>query len=504
MVLVVVGQQVPHGGERVPRPRDHVQQHRVADPETRRQRLRFGGDQPLEGGHSPGDESLGRPLADHPAPLLRVIAGLGQGALVLHYVLGRLHHHGAGGVVAGPAGPAGDLVELPRLQQPGLRPVVLGQGGEHYGADRNVDAHAQGVGPADDLQQAGLGQRLDQPSVLGQHARVVDANAVPHQAGQCLAEAGRKPEVADHLGDGVLVRAAADVDTHQRLGLLQRRRLSEVHDIGRRLVSAEQLLQGFVQWRGDVAEDQRDRALGGADHRSGPAGAPGQVRLEPAHIAQRRRHQDELRAGQLDQRHLPRPAPVRVGVVMELVHHHLADIGGGAVPQSDTGQHLRRAADNRRPGVDAGVPGHHADLGRAERLAEGEELLRHQGLDRRRVEGALTIGEGGEMRSGRDQALPGAGRGAQDHVRPRHDLDERFLLVRVEGQPLPLRPAGERVEDGVGIRRRGQQVGERHSDSIVPWPAAARAARPAAQGFTRGTTCASQPRFLPGPGRSMP
>ena len=47
-------------------------------------------------------------------------------------------------VEPGPAGPAGDLVELAGLQQPGLGPVVLGQRGEQHGADRHVDADARG------------------------------------------------------------------------------------------------------------------------------------------------------------------------------------------------------------------------------------------------------------------------------------------------------------------------------------------------------------------------
>ena len=52
---------------------------------------------------------------------------LASAALVLDHVLGRLHDHGARGVEAGPAGPAGDLVELAGLQQPRSGPVVLGQ-----------------------------------------------------------------------------------------------------------------------------------------------------------------------------------------------------------------------------------------------------------------------------------------------------------------------------------------------------------------------------------------
>src|SRR5690606_28533864 len=89
----------------------------------------------------------------------------------------RLHHDVAVGVVTRAARPAGDLVELPGLEVAHAFPVELGQRGEHHGADRHVDADAEGVGAADDLQQTGLRQLLDQPSVLGQHARVVHADA---------------------------------------------------------------------------------------------------------------------------------------------------------------------------------------------------------------------------------------------------------------------------------------------------------------------------------------
>ena len=70
---------------------------------------------------------------------------------------------------------------------------------------------------------------------LGSMPGVVHADAVPHQPGQGLAEARREPEVADQVGDGVLLRPAADVDAHQRLRLLQGRRLREVHDVDGRL-----------------------------------------------------------------------------------------------------------------------------------------------------------------------------------------------------------------------------------------------------------------------------
>src|SRR6478609_7330867 len=98
-----------------------------------------------------------------------------------------------------PARPAGDLVELPRGQQPGAPAVVLAQRGEQHGADGHVDADAEGVGAADDLQQAGLGELFHQPPVFGQHPGVVDPDAVPDQPGQRPAEARREAEFADDV-----------------------------------------------------------------------------------------------------------------------------------------------------------------------------------------------------------------------------------------------------------------------------------------------------------------
>ena len=80
-------------------------------------------------------------------------------------------------------------------------PSYLVSAGEHDGADRHVDADAEGVGAADDLEQPGLGELLDQPAVLRQHPGVVDADAVPDQPGELLAEAGanRKPPISSAI-----------------------------------------------------------------------------------------------------------------------------------------------------------------------------------------------------------------------------------------------------------------------------------------------------------------
>ena len=162
-----------------------------------------------------------------------------------------------------------------------------------------------------------------------------------------------------------------------------------------------------------------------------------------------------------EDRHLPRPAALRVGVEVELVHHDLADVGARALAQRDVRQHLGRAADDRRPAVDRRVAGEHPHALRAEDAAQREELLRDERLDRRRVVGPAPLRERREVRGGGHQRLPGAGRRRQDHVVAAEELDHGLVLMRVERQPLLLRPAGERLVEPVGVRRVGNQVGQR-------------------------------------------
>ena len=206
---------------------------------------------------------------------------------------------------------------------------------------------------------------------FGSMPGVVHADAVLHQPGQRLAEAGAEPEAADQLGDPVLLLAGADVDAGQRLRPLERGGLGEVHDVDRRLVGGEQLLERLVHRGQRPLVAQRHRPGGAGDHRGRPPGTPGQVVHEPGDVAERRGHQQELRLRQLEQRHLPGPAAVGLGVEVELVHHHLADVRVGALAQRDVGEHLGGAADDRRLGVDRGVAGQHADVVGAEDRRSG-------------------------------------------------------------------------------------------------------------------------------------
>jgi len=120
---------------------------------------------------------------------------------------------------------------------------------------------------------------------------------------------------------------------------------------------------------------QGHRAVDTGDHRGLAAVALRQVGREPLDVPERRRHQDELHARQGEERHLPGPAALGIGVEMELVHHHLVDGGIRAVPQREIRQDLGGAADDRGLGVDARIPGDHPHVLSPEDVDEGEELL---------------------------------------------------------------------------------------------------------------------------------
>ena len=131
---------------------------------------------------------------------------------------------------------------------------------------------------------------------------------------------GPEAEAADALGDRLALLARRDLDGHEALGALEGGRLREVDDVDRCAVLLEQLLDGLVEGRHGIRELEGDGALGAGDDGGGAAGAPGQVVREHRDVAERGRHEDELRLRQLDDRHLPRPAAVGLGVEVELVH----------------------------------------------------------------------------------------------------------------------------------------------------------------------------------------
>ena len=263
----------PHRDERVAGPVDDVEDHRGGYPHVACQRLGRRIDQPLLRRLAPRHHALGHLAAHQLSTLLRIVCHLGELFEVLHLVVGGLDDDGARGVVARPSGPPGDLVELAGTEQPRAGAVVLRKGREDDGADRHVDADAEGVGAADDLEQAGLRQLLHQPPVLGQHPGMMHADTVPDQSRQGCPEGRGEPETADHVGDRLLLLLRADVDAHQCLRPLQRGGLGEVDDVDRCLLRVEQVADGLVHRRGRVVVVQRNGAFGVGDPCRRSAGA---------------------------------------------------------------------------------------------------------------------------------------------------------------------------------------------------------------------------------------
>ena len=256
-------------------------------------------------------------------------------------------------------------------------------------------------------------------------------------------------------GDLVPLFAAGDRDRQERLGPLQRGRLGEVDDVDGGPVGGQQLGHRLVQRGHRPRVVERDRPLAGRDRHRRSTGAPDKVLLEPSRVAQRGRHEEELGPGQLEQRDLPGPTAVRLGVEVELVHDDLGDVRLPALAERDVREDLRGAAHQARSGIDGRVAGQHPDPFRTENVTEGEELLGHQSLDRGGVEGAAAGGEGRHVCAEGHQALARPGRGAEDDVGTRDDLDQRLLLRRVELDPLLRRPVDERLEHVVGAGRVG-------------------------------------------------
>jgi hypothetical protein len=135
---------------------------------------------------------------------------------------------------------------------------------------------------------------------------------------------------------------------------------------------------------------------------------------------------------------------------VELIHHHVIDVGVRPLSHGLVGEDLGRAADDRRLGVDRRVPGHHPHELGPEIAGEREELLVDEGLDRRRVIALLPLGDGDEMEERRHQRFPRAGGRRQDHVLARDELEQGLLLRGVQGEALVGDVVEEAIEQVVG------------------------------------------------------
>ena len=207
--LVVVGEQPLHRAAPVAVAVEHVQEHRVRHGEARRERLGLGAPPGARRSASPHDTKPVRRLASHDlAALLRVVAGLGQRPARSRR-RARAPAPPPCRPMSYPARPARPAIwwNSRALRWRVLVPSYFDRAVKSTVRIGTLMPDAERVGAADDLEQPGLGQALDQPPVLREHPGVVDADAVAHEPRQRLAEPGREAEVADELGDAVLLLA---------------------------------------------------------------------------------------------------------------------------------------------------------------------------------------------------------------------------------------------------------------------------------------------------------
>ena len=454
---------------------DQVEHHAVTEPELGFERLRWTVDQTPEGALVPGYETPGRrPLAELPAaPAARRGLGLRPAALVVDFVFRRLADNPALLVETLAAGSPGDLLEVPHLEDGHVLAVVLAELAEEDGADRHVDADAESVRAGDDLEQPELRELFDQQAVLRQQPRVVNADSEAEEAAHLFAVGGVETEFPDRIEDRLLLVPGAEPQAGQALRELGAVALGEVDDVDRRPVGGDELVDRRTQACLAVLVLERHRTHPAADERDRPFRGPFEGLADRRHVAQRRRHQQEGRVGEGDQGHLPRDAALPIRVVVELVHDHVVDRQRRALPERHVREHLGGAADDRRFRVDARIAGQHADALGAEVVAHAEELLRGEGLDRRRVEAGPTLAQALEQKGHPDQGLAGPGRRVEDHVAPGHQFDQRLLLRREELEAEFGDPVQESSQDVVGRDRpRGlgqaiRQVGGSHLCSLA-------------------------------------
>ena len=167
---------------------------------------------------------------------LLLLLGVAESArflqLVFDLVFGGLHDDAPLHIESAAPCPTGDLLEVAHGQIDDVFAVKLAELCEEDGANRDVDPDAEGIRPADDLQYSALREAFDEAAILGEHARVMDADAVWHEARQLFAE-GAVETKTEKLGCELLlvffrgeVQALKELKRVERFGVRGKRKWS--------------------------------------------------------------------------------------------------------------------------------------------------------------------------------------------------------------------------------------------------------------------------------------
>ena len=304
---------------------EHIEQHAVRDLELAGQPLGRRGDQAREGLLVPVDEVPLRRLA-----LDEFLAAAGLLLLeqqILDDMLRRLRHHPAAFIEAlAPRAPA-DLVEIARAQDACLFPVELAKLREEHGANGDIDADAQRVGAADDLEQAALRELLDEHAILRQQPGVMQPDAVPQPLANLRPVRAAELEAFQRVRDRRFFLARADIDAREILRALGRFQLREMHDIDRAPCRRRQDSPASGQ---AASPSKRTPAAPAAPGKRWSRSRRPFSRVssssKKAVSPERGGHEEKARLRQGQQRHLPGHAALAVRVVVELVHDDVAHV----------------------------------------------------------------------------------------------------------------------------------------------------------------------------------
>jgi hypothetical protein len=210
---------------------EHVQQHAVGDLEPEVSRSGGADNQALEGVLVPGHEIPIRRFASD--EFLAAAGGFFLELSILDHVFGGLDDDPAAVVESFASGAAADLVEIAGAEDDGFLAVELAEAGEQDGADGDIDADAEGIGAADDLEETALGELFDEHAVFGEQAGVVNADAVFEPGADGGTVRAGEVEAFEGLGEGLFFVPGADIDAGEGLGAFGGVGLGEMDDVNR-------------------------------------------------------------------------------------------------------------------------------------------------------------------------------------------------------------------------------------------------------------------------------
>ena len=296
------------------------------------------------------------------------------------------------------------------------------------------------------LEQPGLGELLHEPPVARQHAGVVDADALPQQLRQRLAEAGAR---TGRRRAARRARAAASARYHACSSEVACSTASSwvkcttYTGAWRVVTSSSSVSASGVTAQVKVSGTGRSASVDDAVSRPVRRVRSAARSDRSPSVADISRNWACGSSSSGTCQAQPRSG---LGVEVELVHHDQPDVGGrpsrsamlariSAVQQMIGASAFTEASPVSMPTSSAPKTSHSV-----------EELLAHQRLDRGGVEGDPVAGaRAAECAATATSDLPEPVGVARMTLRPAEQLDHGLVLVRVELQPLRGRP----VEDGV-------------------------------------------------------